>query len=249
MGLPFRVQQGRSWLGLFDDENVSVTNWPESTKALGVARAAMMPITIPTRKSAITRTDPSASRGLQKVRSRCHNPNPGRTFRSEMEMAWTQSPPLFSGRCNEGLELRVVVAGRRCVVRGCTQRRRPTLSERRDPMDGLGERRSLLHEHGRIEKCHPEAPVDALQGRSDLLYLALDQRMLMRGIEAQLEQLKGRMPASQVAPAEIDAVLATHRSALERLRVIEAAMNEETRYKLWQLVAADSEYRSVAPLG
>ena len=113
-------------------------------------------------------------------------------------------------------------------------------------MDGLGERRFSSHEGGQIEARHPEAAGDTLRGRSDLLYLALDQRMLMRDIEAQLKQLKGRMSAKPIAPAEINDVLATHRSALERLRMIEAAMNEETRYKLWQLMVADSERSAAA---
>ena len=79
-------------------------------------------------------------------------------------------------------------------------------------MDGLGERGFLSRGRGQIETApRQEATADTLQDRSDLLYLALDQRMLMRDIEMQLKQLKGRMAAKPVSPAEIDGVLATHR--------------------------------------
>ena len=146
MGLPSRVQQGRSWLGLFDDENVSVTKRPESTKTSGVAIAAMMPITIPTRKSVITRTDSSASSGLQKVRSRCHNPNPRGAFHIEKidsalgfrGIFWDAG--VFTQR---KARIGVVVAGRRC----CAARVRTiktAYARRKECSDGWPRREALL---------------------------------------------------------------------------------------------------------
>jgi hypothetical protein len=88
-----------------------------------------------------------------------------------------------------------------------------------------------------------DAMTEALRGRSDLLYLALDQRMLMRDFEAHLASLKqsaklsGAHVQSSLLAREVAGAVANHKAASDRFREIEAAMNEETRYKFWQYTA------------
>src|SRR5882757_7986442 len=89
-----------------------------------------------------------------------------------------------------------------------------------------------------------EAMTNALRGRSDLLYLALDQRMLMRDFEAHLASLKKQSAKlseahvqSDLFDREVAGAVANHKAASDRFRAIEAAMDEETRYKFWQYTA------------